>query len=488
MPIQIIHSAQTLKLGRIDLSELQPAVQQAELERIARTEVMVSFDLARDPLWRAVLLRLSPHQHVLVLLIHHILSDAWSRAVIHQELSALYNAHVGGRLPSLAELPLQYADYAAWQRQIMEGEEGKQLQSYWLQQMRDEHLTLGFPTDRPRPPVQTHVGASKTLLLRNELLQKLKVLSHREHATLFMTLLCAFNVLLNRYSGQPDIVVGIPVSGRNRAEFEHMVGQFINILPIRTRLSADCSLRGLLSQVRDTCLAAFSHQDCPFDMIVSGLKLDRGLDHHPLFQVMFALEQSLLHDLELSGLRCKALNIGPRPMPYDLIMIATEEPEGINIVIDYNVDLFDAVTIERLAVHYLNLLEGMAATLDVVVSELPLLAESERRQLLFDWNRTERAYPRVAGVHELFECQAGATPDAVAAASEAGQPGYGQLNERANRLAHHLRGLGLERGTGRALRRAQSGHAGRNPGDRRARRSLCTAGPGLPRRTAIVHA
>ncbi|MBP1689122.1 MAG: hypothetical protein H6Q33_5265, partial [Deltaproteobacteria bacterium] len=369
-PVQVIHDATALKLRHFDLGALQPATQQAELERIARAEILAAFDLAKDQLWRASLLRFGSRRHVLVLVIHHILSDAWSRGVIHRELSAFYNAQVAGRLSPLDELPLQYCDYAAWQRRIMEGLEGEQLRSYWLEQMRDAPATLDLPTDRLPSPVQTYLGASRELRLPSELLQRLKSLGHGEGVTFFMTLLCAFNVLLNRYSGQSDIVVGIPVSGRSRTEFEGMVGQFVNILPIRTRFSADCSVRGLLKQVRDTCLVAFSHQDCPFDMIVSGLKLDRGLHHNPLCQVMFAFEPSPLHDLNLTGLRCGSLNVGLRPMAYDLTVIATEEPEGINVVIDYKIDLFDAATIERLAGHYINLLEGMAAMPDGAVLDL----------------------------------------------------------------------------------------------------------------------
>ena len=441
-PVQIIHDSRALKLRHFDLGELQPAAQATEVERIARTEIIAAFDLTRDPLWRAAILRLGPRRHVLVLVIHHILSDAWSRGVIHRELSAFYNAAAAGQPLSLGELPLQYCDYAAWQRRMMEESEGLRLRSYWVEQMRDAPATLDLPMDRMPPPVQTYVGASRELRLPGELIQRLKRLSQAEGVTLFMTLLSAFNVLLNRYSGQPDIVVGIPVSGRSRAEFEAMVGQFVNILPIRTQFPVNCSVRALLKQVRDTCLAAFSHQDCPFDMIVSGLKLERSLNVNPLCQVMFALEPAQLHDLELTGLRCTPLNVGLQPMAYDLTVIATEEREGIHVVIDYKTELFDPATIERMARHYEQLLKEMVATPELCIDELPLLSALEREQLLVDWNGAGEDY-RVVVVHELFEECAARAPGRWRLTSESGLVSYGELNDRANRLAHHLRGLGV---------------------------------------------
>lgn len=442
-PVQLIRAHHSYTLPFMDLSALEPAKQQAELDRIARDEIMTRFDLAHDPLCRALLLRLDERRHVLILVIHHILTDAWSRGVIHRELSALYRSFLNDEPSPLLPLPFQYADFAVWQRQVMEGAEGRALQAYWLEQMRDPPAVLKLPVARPRPAKQTHEGACKIFRLPGHLVAGLSEIGRQEQATLFMVLMTAFNTLLGRYSGQTDLVVGIPVSGRNRAEFEQMIGLFLNVLPVRTRLAEGVTFRALLGQIRDTTLGAFSHQDYPFDLIVSGLKLDRGADYHPLFQVMFALHQPLLQDLDLPGLQCAQMNIGPRPMPYDMTVTAVDEPDGLDIFIDYNIDLFDAPTIERFAAHFHRLLECIVASPDEGIDAPSLLAEGERVRLVVEWNRTERDYPREATVPELFEAQARRTPEAVAAAYPDGTLNYGQLNRRANRLAHYLRQAGV---------------------------------------------
>lgn len=442
-PVQIIRSPGAYTLPVMDLSNLEPARQHAELDYIARSEIMTNFDLAHDPLCRALLLRLDEQSHVLVLVIHHILTDAWTRGVIHRELSVLYRSFLNDEPSPLPPLPFQYADFAVWQRHVMEGAEGHALQAYWLEQMRDPPAVLKLPVARLRPATQTHEGASKIFRLSGDLVAGLTDVGRQERATLFMVLMAAFNILLGRYSGQTDLIVGIPVSGRNRAEFERMAGLFLNVLPVRTRLTDSATFRTLLGQVRDTTLGAFSHQDYPFDLIVSGLKLDRGMDYHPLFQVMFALHQSLLQDLDLPGLCCTQMNIGPRPMPYDLVVTAVDEPDGLDIFIDYNIDLFDASTIERFATHFHYLLESIVASPDSGIGELPLLREVERARLVVEWNRTERDYPREATVAELFEAQARRTPEAVAAVYADGALSYGELNCRANHLAHYLRPMGV---------------------------------------------
>lgn len=413
VPVQLIHSPSAYMLPVTDLSALEPEKQQAELDRITRSEIMTNFDLAHDPLCRALLVRLGEQRHVLIFVIHHILTDAWSRAVIHRELSALYRSFLNDEPSPLPPLPFQYADFAAWQRQVMEGAEGRALQGYWLEQMRDAPAVLKLPVARPRPATQTHEGARKIFHLSEHLVAGLTDIGRQERATLFMVLMAAFNVLLGRYSGQTDLIVGIPISGRNRAEFERMIGQFLNILPVRTRLNDGVTFRALLDQVRDTTLGAFSHQDCPFDLIVSGLKLKRGKDYHPLFQVMFALNQPLLQDLDLPGLRCTQMNIGPRPMPYDMTVTAVDEPEGLGFFIDYNIDLFDAVTIERFATHFQHLLESIVASPDSGIDELSLLTEEERARLVVEWNRTERDYPREATVAEAERGKGRARPPQV---------------------------------------------------------------------------
>jgi len=400
IPVQVIRSAGTYMLPSMDLSAFEPAKQELELERVARGEIMINFDLAQDPLCRALLVRLGEQRHVLIFVIHHILTDAWSRGVIHHELSTLYRSFLNHEPSPLAPLPFQYADYSAWQRRIMEGPDGTALQKYWLEQMRDAPTVLKLPVARPRPGIQTHEGARKIFRLSEHLVSALTDIGRQERATLFMVLMTAFNVLLGRYSGQSDLIVGIPVSGRNRAEFERMVGLFLNVLPVRTKLVDGITFRALLCQVRDTTLGAFSHQNYPFDLIVSGLKLKRGKDYHPLFQVMFALNQPSLQDLDLPGLSCTQMNIGPRPMPYDMTVTVMDEPEGLSFFIDYNIDLFDEVTIERFAAHFQHLLQSIVASPDSAITELSLLSEAERARLVVEWNQTERGYLREENVTE----------------------------------------------------------------------------------------
>ena len=443
-PVQIIHPQRSFTLRQQDLTELAADLQNTRLEDIIRNEILHSFDLADELLCRALLICIGAQRSILIISIHHILSDAWSRSVLHQELSQLYDAFSHGRPSPLAPLPIQYADYAMWQRRKLSGDTGERLEQYWLQQMNAAPEMLELPTDRRRPRMQTYEGANKTVRLPDQLVAALTKFSRQQGATLFMTLLAAFNLLLSRYSRQSDIIVGIPVSGRTRAEFESMIGEFINILPIRTQLSEGSNFSDLLDNVRQTCLDAFAHQEYPFDLLVSKLKLERALDHHPLFQVMFAFHQPLLQDLNLPGLRCTSFNnSGPVPMPYDLTVIALDEPDGLDLAFDYNTDLFDAATIDRLADHYINLLQAIVSEPNQLLERFAMLAESEYQQLVYSWNQTATNYPREKAVHELFELQVEAAPDAIAVKDDDNSLSYRQLNERANRLAHYLRKKGV---------------------------------------------
>jgi len=400
------------------------------------------FDLTKGPLLRANLLRLGETEHVLLVTIHHIISDGWSVGVFVRELAALYEAYTAGRPSPLQELSIQYADFAAWQRDWLQGERLEEQLSYWRAQLSDAPQLLKLPTDRPRPPVQSYKGAHETLFLCESLSRSLKELSRREGATLFMTLLAAFSTLLYRYSSQRDVLVGTPIANRNRAETESLIGFFVNTLIFRTRLSERMTFRELLGQVRETALEAYAHQDLPFEKLVEELQPERSLSHSPVFQVMFDLQNAPMRDLELQGLRLTPLPFDSRMAKFDLVLTVGETDGRMSGQLEYNTDLFDAATIRRMTRHLEHLLETAVSNPDEQVSRLPLLTDDERRQILFEWNDTQVENPPASCIHELFEQQAAAKPHAVALVHKDEQLTYRELNERANKLAHHLRTLG----------------------------------------------
>ena len=360
-PVQLIHAARPWPLRHLDLSDLPPERRQGEVQRHVHDEVLAPFDLARDPLCRGLLIRLDTREHVLVLCIHHIVSDAWSRSVLHRELSYLYAAFRRGAASSLPELPMQYADFSRHQRREMEGAEGRRLQAYWLEQLRGAPTRLNLPADLTPPVRRSHKGASRSIELADEAARQLKEIGQTQGATPFMTFLLAYALLLGARAGQDDLLIGIPVSGRNRPEYEGLIGQFINVVPIRVRWSPDEPFSAVLAHVRDTCVGALAHQDYPFDLMVSGLKLERAPDHHPLFQVMFAWEQPPLRDLDLEGLEYAPIGLQTKPMPYDLILSIQEGQDGLRAVIDYNLDLYTSETIDGLAAGYAALIQRIAA-------------------------------------------------------------------------------------------------------------------------------
>jgi hypothetical protein len=400
------------------------------------------FDLTKGPLLRANLLRLGETEHVLLLTIHHIISDGWSVGVFVRELAALYEAYTAGRPSPLQELSIQYADFAAWQRDWLQGERLEEQLSYWRAQLSDAPPLLELPTDRPRPPVQSYKGAHETLVLCESLSRSLKELSRREGATLFMTLLAAFSTLLYRYSGQRDILLGTPIANRNRAETESLIGFFVNTLIFRTRLSEQMTFRELLCQVRETALEAYAHQDLPFEKLVEELQPERSLSHSPVFQMMLDLQNAPMRDLELQGLRLTPLPFDSRMAKFDLVLTVGETDGRLSGQLEYNTDLFDGGTVRRMARHLEHLLETAVSNPDEQVSRLPLLTDDERHQILFEWNDTQVENEPSLCIHEVFEQQAAAKPHAVALVHKDEQLTYRELNERANKLAHHLRRLG----------------------------------------------
>jgi len=442
---QRIAESWTLPLPVIDL-QCEPAeAQEAEVLRRAEEEAVRTFSLAEGPLVRATLLRLSERSHVLLWTMHHIISDGWSMGVLVRELGALYPAFAAGQPSPLPELPIQYADFASWQRQWLAGEVLDYQLAYWKRQLAGAPPALELPTDRPRPAVQSYRGAALPVQLPRALSEALAALSRQEGVTLFMTLLAAFQALLWRYTGQDDIVVGSPIAGRTRAEIAPLIGFFVNTLVLRTDLSGEPTFRELLGRVREMTLGAYAHQDMPFDKLVDELQPERDMSRSPLFQVMFALQNTPMPALSLAEVTLSPLEAARPTAKFDLTLMLEEAREGIRGTLEYRTDLFDRATIERMAGHYRTLLEGIVEAPGRQVSELPMLTAEELHEILVAWNDTGTDYPADRCVHELFEAQAERTPDAVAVVFGDRQLSYRELNQRANQLAHQLRSLGVGR-------------------------------------------
>lgn len=463
-PVQIIQPPLPLALPVLDLSDC-PAIEcEAEALRLAQAEARQPFDLQRGPLLRTTLLRLAEAEHILLLTLHHIIADGWSMGVLVRELALLYDAFTHHRPSPLPELPVQYVDFAVWQRDYLRGEPLARQLSYWKGRLGDLPPPLDLPTDRPRSALGGARGAHQSFSLSAALTDRLRSLARSEDATLFMTLLAAFQTLLFRYTGQEDISVGSPVANRNRAEIEPLIGVFINTLVLRADLSGQPTFRELLRRVRTMTLGAYENQDLPFEHLVEALHPDRSLSRTPLFQVMFILQNAPSAGISPagSGLRLTPIETHSGTATFELTLSLTETPSGLYGALEYNADLFEAATIERLLAHFRNLLEGLVAVPHEVIGRLPLLTEEERR-LLAAWNATDRAFPE-AGLclHQLFEAQAARTPQALAAVepAQAGRPRrtltYAELNARSDRLAQHLRQLGAGPATvvGLALERS----------------------------------
>jgi non-ribosomal peptide synthetase component F len=387
-PVPVVKTSLTLSLPLIDLSALHQSEREAELQRLRRAEAQRPFDLSQAPLLRLALVRLSPLRHIALVTMHHIVSDGWSLGVLVREVAALYQAYAGGAASPLPELPIQYSDFAAWQRQQLQGATLQRALDYWRRELGTELATLNLPTDRPRPAVQSYRGGHVPLRLDEELTSALRQLAQAQRATLFMVLLAAFQALLQRYSGQAEIVVGTPVAGREQAETEALIGFFVNTIVLRADLSGNPSFRDLLARLRQTTLAAYAHQAVPFEKLVEELQPQRSLSHAPLFQVMIVLQNTPSVPLRLSGLTLTALPAEQSAALFDLLLSLTETADGIFGSLQYSTDLFNAATAQQLAAHYQTLLTLIAADPEKRISDLPLLSERERRQQLEEWNAT----------------------------------------------------------------------------------------------------
>ncbi|WP_460902195.1 non-ribosomal peptide synthetase, partial [Paraburkholderia jirisanensis] len=444
-PVQHIAALGTpFPLVETDLRTLDAAAQQAEVERISQLEASAPFDLATGPLIRGQLLQLGEHEHILLVTQHHIISDGWSIGLLIDEVSTLYAAFCQQQPDPLPEQPVQYADYAAWQRQWLHGEVLQQQLGFWKNHLLGAPALLELPTDRQRPAVQSYAGASVPFALPAQLSASLRMLSQQHGTTLFMTLLAGWSVLLARLANQQEVVIGTPVANRPRAELEKLLGFFVNTLALRVNLEHNPSVSQLLSQVRETALAAYAHQDLPFEQVVEALQPARTLSHSPVFQVMLSMDNTPDVELSLPGLVLAAVPQAQTTTQFDLSLTVSDDGITISGKLEYAQSLFDAATVERFARQFQMLLDAMTTDADRSVGTLALLDDEQRQQLLVGFNDTAVDYPRDTFVHALFEQQVEATPDAVAAVFEAQQVSYRELNARANQLAHHLLSLGVQ--------------------------------------------
>ena len=451
-PVQVVMPAEAVDLPLVDLRAIADEERAAFVRRMAVEEGQRVFDLSQGRLLRHTLLRLGAEEHVLLLTMHHIVSDGWSMEILTREVSTLYAAYASGQESPLAELPIQYADYAVWQREWLQGEVLEEQLGYWRKQLADAPAVLELPTDRNRPAQQSSREASLPLQLSTELTAGLKQLSKHEGVTLFMTLLAAWQLLLARYSRQPDVVVGSPVANRTRSEVEGLIGFFVNTLVLRTQVDGELRARELLQRVREVCLGAYAHQEVPFEMLVEQLQPERNMSHTPLFQVMLNLlnvsnsgnNGERANGRQLNQLRMQSLSSAEGlTAKFDLTLSAQEQNEQLRLSLGYNAELFEDATVSRMLLHFRNLLESMIAEPEQRVSELALMTEAERRQLLVEWNETKHEFPRGACIAELFERQVERTPAALALTWDGQQLSYGELNRKANQLAHYLRALGV---------------------------------------------
>ncbi|HEY0735637.1 MAG TPA: amino acid adenylation domain-containing protein [Herpetosiphonaceae bacterium] len=446
-PYQVIVPPQPIPLPLVDLESMPAAEREAEIQRLLLDQAQQPFDLTEGRLLRCLLIRLGPDEHIVAITVHHIAADGWSMGVFIRELATLYATFSGARSQrdqlQLPDLTIQYADYAVWQRQLLQEDVLEAALAYWRQQLAGLPEGLALPTDRPRPAVQTFNGARYLHVLPQPLSADLVTLSQREGVTLFMTLLGAFQILLSRYSGQDDIVVGSPIAGRTHVALEHLIGLFVNTLVLRTDLRGNPTLQDVLHRVREVALGAYAQQHVPFERLVDEIQVNRDLSRSPLFQVLFTLQNTPVGELSLPELTLRPLPPNFTAAKFDLSFEIVEHAHGLHVGIEYNTDLFDAATIERLASHYQTVLETFVGNPAQRLSHIELLSTAERQLMIEDWNATASAYPIEARIHDLVMAQAARTPDAIAARFRDQVLTYRELQVRAQRLAGHLQTLGV---------------------------------------------
>ncbi len=440
---QRVAASSAFQLRPINLEGIPAGTRKASAERCLAEEACRPFDLAAGPPFRAVLVRLQPAEHVLLLVLHHIISDGWSRSNFYRELSEAYAALATGRPAPVRELPVQFADYSAWQKDWLEGGALETQTTYWKAKLADESEPLDLPSDRARPATESFRGGRCSRRLDPKLTAALKTRAQEEGATLFMILLAAFKALLHRYTGHDDLIVGVPIANRQRVEVEGLIGFFANTLVMRTTFPADLTFRELLRRVKETAVEAYANQDMPFERLVELLQVRRDASRTPLFQATFALQDFPEVVFEFPGIQTAPWFVTMHTAKFDFSLILERSAEGWTATAEYSTDLFEAGRVERMLEHWRMVLESVVINPGQRVSEIPLLTATERQQILVEWNRTERNYARDKCVHQLFEAQVERTPDAVAVVFEGHALSYRELDARANQLALHLRSIGV---------------------------------------------
>jgi len=441
-PLQVIAPAGSWPLPLLDLSALTGAEDEEAAHLLARTESQQPFDLSQGPLMRTWLLRLGACEHALLLTLHHIVADGWSMGIVLRELAVCYRAACAGQKASLPALPIQYADFALWQRQWLQGALRERQVTYWQQQLAGAPAVLHLPVDRPRPAVQRARAGHQHLVLPQRLTEALRALGRAQEATLFMTLLATLQILLYRLSGQSDVLVGTPVANRNRPELEGLLGFFVNMLVLRTSMAGEPGFRQVLARTRETCLGAYAHQDLPFEQLVEVLRLPRDLSHTPLFQVVFQLQHSS-EPVELPGVTISSFKTAPALAKFDLNITLAEDAGGLSGVLEYNADLFAAQSISRLLGSWQTLLAGIVADPEASIERLPLLTAAQYHQQVVTWNRTDCHDGALLPVHLLVAEQVERAPERVAVVCEEEHLTYQMLNQQAERLALALRAQGV---------------------------------------------
>jgi amino acid adenylation domain-containing protein/non-ribosomal peptide synthase protein (TIGR01720 family) len=442
-PVQLIAPHLDFHLPLIDLSDRPLSEAVAEARTLASAETLLAFNLYEAPLLRARLIRLAPDDHLLLMTFHHIICDGWSIDIFVGELASLYDAFVLDKPSMLPELTIQYADFAHWQRSLLEGERMTELLGFWKQQLEQAPAVLELPTDYPRPAMLSFKGASLNFTIARPLADSVKALSAAQGASLFMTLMATFNLLLSRYSAQRDILVGTPIANRNRVELEPVFGFFANTLVLRTDLGGKPAFEELLQRVKETALAAYAHQDMPFEKLVEELRPERDLSHSPLFQVMFVLQNTPLQQFKLSGLTLAHFPVEDTTAKFELWLSLSDSGDELSAVLEYSTDLFEAATIDRMAGHFLALLEEAAAAPHRPISEFGMLTSAERRQLLVEWNSTDEHYSGPNSLAARMEAEGERSPHSVAVVFRQQQLTYQELNHRANQLARLLKEKGV---------------------------------------------
>ncbi len=456
LAIQVIRPDLTISPTVIDLRDLPEKEKSTNVRQYITWDTHFCFDLMNDPLLRITLLRLHEEEQVLILVMHHIISDGWSLEIFIRELSAFVKAFSTGVSVSLPELPIQYADFAYWQREWFHEDMLETQLEYWKRQLKGAPQVLKLPTDRARPVIQTYRGGVKYFRIKPELTGRLKALSQQSDVSLFMTLFAAFVTLLFRYSSQKDMVIGTHTASRERLEIEPLIGFFINTLALRVDLSGNPGFQELLARVRQVALDGFSHQDIPFEKLVEALQPERDMSHAPLVQVAFVLQNMPIGKPEIPGVSITLIETERFTAKFDLSLLIEESEQELLSEIEYNSDLFDAAAIIRMVNHFLNMLEAIVAEPQQRISDIPLLSESELRQMLVEWNNTSTVLPEGKCIHQIFESRVERIPEKTAVVDGENAITYRQLNIRANQLAYHLMALevGVEMPVGICMERS----------------------------------